>query len=87
MRELNYRRLESKLDRLVGELRDDMRIGFSRLEHKIEAQPITEPSGADLIFDGFGRRATRLLFIYSMACAVTNAAIIVVMLRRFGLLH
>ncbi|MFN2570177.1 MAG: hypothetical protein ABR537_01000 [Gemmatimonadales bacterium] len=60
--ELNYQRLESRLDRLVDELRYDMRAGFER-------------------------RFTWMLFIYSMACAVTNAAIIVVMLRHFGLLH
>jgi hypothetical protein len=81
LNELKYARLEAKLDRLIGELRGEMRAGFARLEPDFDARCVLQRVSLDSIFDGFERRTTNRLLLFSIAQAVTNAAIIIGMLK------
>jgi len=75
LNELRYARLEAKLDRLISEVRSEMRAGFDRLD------PVFDAWHFDSILDGFERRMTIRFFVYFMSQGVVNAAIIIGMLK------
>ena len=81
MNEPNYALLEHKLERLIGQLRDDIRGGFARLEALVQPHLPSPWDGIDSMFDRFESRLTKLFFVYFMAQGVTTAAIIVGMLK------
>jgi hypothetical protein len=68
--ELRHARLEAKLDRLIGEVRSEMRAGFDRLD------PVFDARHFDSTLDGFERRMTIRFFVYFISQGVPTAAMI-----------
>ena len=71
LNELRYARLEAKLDRLIGEVRSEMR--FDQLRGQMRAGF----DRLDAALDGFESRMTIRFFVYFMSQGVLTAAMIV----------
>ncbi|HXG97706.1 MAG TPA: hypothetical protein VNJ06_11430 [Gemmatimonadales bacterium] len=74
LNERNYARLEAKLDRLIGEVRSEMRLDQVRGQMR---------AGFDMLdgaLKGFERRMTIRFFVYFMSQSVVTAAIILWMI-------
>lgn len=71
---------EMETDRIVDELRTEMRAGFAQLEVKIDSLRPSPWHTTELAIARFERRVTKRLFWFHMTLGVANAAIIIGML-------
>ena len=75
LNERNYARLEAKLDRLIGEVRSEMRL------YELRGQMRAGFARLDAALDGFESRMTIRFFVYFMSQGVLTAATIVWMIE------
>jgi hypothetical protein len=77
--ELRHARLEAKLDRLIAEVRSEVRAGFRELRTQLRAgfgrlDSVFDTSHFDSMLDGLERRLTIRFFVYFMSQGVLTAA-------------